>query len=59
MAKWQLEPKPKAVLTAVDPTPVAGPDGRTTQRFRTSFGQVHVQVIFPDHHIEWYLQTEA
>lgn len=55
MAQWQLEPKPKAVLTAVDPKPVDRGDGAKVQRWKTDQGVIHAQVIHPNHAIEWYL----
>lgn len=59
MAQWQLEPKPKAELAAVDPEPVDRGDGARVQRWRTTNGVIHAQVIHPDHRIEWFLQVKA
>lgn len=59
MPRYQLEPKPKAVLLRVDEIPIPRGDGATTQRWRTETGTIHVQVVFPDHHIEWYLLVRA
>jgi hypothetical protein len=59
MAKWQLESKPAAVLEKLDPAPIPRADGGSTQRWRTVNGVVHVQVVYPDHRIEWYLQKEG
>lgn len=58
MAQWQLEPKPKAQLTAVDPEPLDRGDGARVQRWRTAQGVIHAQVIYPNHRIEWYLQVK-
>lgn len=55
--KWQLEPKPAAVLTPVDPDPVPRADGAKVQRFKTSQGVIHAQVVYPTHRIEWYRQV--
>lgn len=59
MAEWQLEPKPKAVLTPVDPEPLDRGDGIKVQRWRTDQGVIHAQVIHPNHAVEWYLQVKA
>jgi hypothetical protein len=56
--QWQLEPKPKAELTAVDPEPIDRGDGARVQRWRTTQGVIHAQVIYPNHRIEWYLQVK-
>lgn len=58
MAAWQLEPKPKAELTAVDPEPLDRGDGARVQRWKTDKGVIHAQVIYPNHRIEWYLQVK-
>ncbi len=57
MAAWQLEPKPSAELTPVDPAPLDRGDGATVQRWQTARGVIHAQVIYPTHRIEWYLQV--
>lgn len=57
--KWQLEPKPAAVLTPVDPAPVDRGDGATVQRFKTSQGVIHAQVVYATHRIEWYRQVNG
>lgn len=59
MPQWQLEPKPKAELTPIDPVPLDRGDGAMVQRFKTSKGVVHVQVIYPTHAVEWYLQVQG
>lgn len=59
MAQWQLEPKPKAEMTAVDATPINRGDGATVQRWKTSNGVIHAQVVFPTGRVEWYLQVQA
>lgn len=57
MAQYQLEPKPKAEMTPVDPEPVDRGDGAKVQRWRTTNGAIHVQVIYPEGRLEWYLQV--
>ena len=57
--KWQLEPKPAAVLEKVDPEPILRGDGATVQRFKTSQGVIHAQVVHPTHRIEWYRQVQG
>jgi len=59
VAQWQLEPKPKAILTAVDPEPLDRGDGSRVQRWRTDQGVIHAQVIHQNGAIEWYLQVKA
>lgn len=59
MPRYQLEPKPKAILHAVDPQPIPRGDGATTQRWKTDTGTVHIQVVFPGGRIEWYLLVQA
>lgn len=59
MAQWQLEPKPKAEMTAVDPQPVDRGDGATVQRWQTVNGAIHAQVVFPTGRVDWYLQVKA
>jgi hypothetical protein len=54
MQQWQLEPKPKAELTRVDPEPIDRGDGAKVQRWKTAAGVIHAQVIYPNHRIEWY-----
>ncbi len=58
MQQWQLEPKPKAQLTAVDPEPIDRGDGAKVQRWKTAQGVIHAQVIYPNHRIEWYMQVK-
>ena len=52
--RWQIEAKPKAVLTAVDPEPVDRGDGVKVQRWRTDKGMTHAQVIYPTGAIDWF-----
>ncbi len=59
MPQWQLEPKPKAQLTAVDPAPLDRGDGAKVQRWRTANGAIHAQVIYPNGRVEWFLQVKA
>lgn len=59
MAQWQLESKPKAEMTAVDPRPIDRGDGATVQRWKTNTGVVHAQVVFPTGRVEWYLLVQA
>jgi len=59
VAAWQIEPKPKAELTPVDPEPVDRGDGARVQRWRTANGILHAQVTYPNHASEWYVQTKA
>ncbi len=59
MTQWQLEPKPKAQLTVVDPEPIDRGDGAKVQRWKTAQGVIHAQVIYPNPRIEWYLQVKA
>lgn len=59
MSRYQLEPKPKAVLDRVDEVPIPRSDGATTQRWRTKTGTIHVQVIYPGGRTEWYLLVQA
>jgi hypothetical protein len=56
--RWQLESKPAAVLTPVDPEPVDRGDGAKVQRFKTAQGVIHAQVVYPEHRIEWYRQVK-
>jgi hypothetical protein len=59
MAQWQLEPKPKAVLVALDPIPLDRGDGATVQRWKTNTGVIHAQVVYTTGRVEWFLQVQA
>lgn len=59
MAQWQLESKPKAEMTAVDPMPIDRGDGATVQRWKTNTGVIHAQVVFQSGRVEWYLLVSA
>jgi len=56
MAKWVTVPKPAAQLTAVDPTPVLEPDGRTSQVFITVNGKRFVEVVEPTGFVLWLME---
>jgi hypothetical protein len=58
MAQWQLEPKPKAQLTVVDPEPIDRGDGAKVQRWKTAAGVIHAQVIYENGRVDWFLQVK-
>lgn len=57
--QWQLEPKPKAELTAVDPEATDRGDGAKVQRWKTAQGVIHAQVIYTNGRVEWFLQLKG